>query len=286
MRYDSIIVGTGPAGLEAALNLKIRNKSFLLFGPAELSKKVVKAPMIANYLGLPDITGKEMADAFLTHLSKHDIEITPSMISTVYPMGDYFSISSSTADIYEASTVILAPGVHVGSPFKGEEKFLGRGVGYCATCDAPLYKGKNVAIVGYNTEAENEANYVAELADKVYYIPVRSKPERLSDEVQVVEGKVVSIEGDNLVNSLVLDTGELPVDGVFILRESISPATLVPGLETDGNHIKVDSNMRTNVPGCFAAGDSTGKPYQYIRAAGQGLVAAHSAVAYLAEMKI
>lgn len=285
MRYDSIIVGTGPAGLEAAINLKIRRKSFLLIGPESLSRKVNRAPKIDNYLGLPNISGKDLGDAFHRHIKEHDIEITDTRVTSVYHMGDHYAVATAQ-DLYEASTVILATGVYTSNPYKGEEEFLGRGVGYCATCDAPLYEGKTVTIIGTSEYAEDEANYVSEIAKKVYYVPVGPSPVYLNDEVEVVTGRVQEITGNEngTVGHLVLDSRTLDTDGVFILRESISPARLLPGLESDGEHILVNEHMETNLPGGFAAGDCTGRPYQYIRAAGQGLTAAHSAVSYLAAL--
>lgn len=289
-RFDCIVVGTGPAGLEAALNLKIRNKNFLLLGPAELSRKVEVAHEVNNYLGLPRITGTQMADAFAGHLRIMDIAVTPEKVSMIYPMGDFFSVATAH-NLYEATTVILAPGVFTSASFPGEDRLLGRGVSYCATCDAPLYKGKTVAIIGYNDEAVSEANFMAEIASKVYYIPAGKKQASPVPQVEIIPEseifpeKDMEIIGEERVTALKLKDRELVVDGVFILRDSIAPSSLLQGLELDGRHIAVDSAMATNIPGCFAAGDCTGRPYQYIRSAGQGLVAAHSAVEYIDKNK-
>ena len=187
--------------------------------------------------------------------------------------------------MYEATTVILATGMEYTKPIKGEEELIGKGVGYCATCDAPLYKGKTVTIIGYNKEAEEEANYVSELAGKVYYIPMYEADVNVADSVEVLREKPVSVEGSLKVQELVTDRNRYDVDGVFFLRESVSPAQLVPGLKIEDNHIAVDRQMRTNLAGCFACGDAVGAPYQYIKSAGEGNVAALSAVAYLAEKK-
>ena len=134
-RYDIAIVGTGPAGLSAAINAKIRNKNIILFGTRNLSNKVMKAPKINNYLGLPKVTGEELKDTFLNHIDDMNIEITEERINNIYAMGTYFNLMANDK-IYEASTVILATGVEFTAPLKGELEYLGRGVGYCATCDA------------------------------------------------------------------------------------------------------------------------------------------------------
>ena len=146
-RYDIAIIGTGPAGLEAAITAKIRNKKIILFGNKNLSLKVEKAHTIQNYLGLPDIGGEELKAAYEAHLKAMDIEITEDKINAVYAMGEYFALQGNGTN-YEAQTVILATGVSTAKAYPGEEQFLGRGVSYCATCDAPLYRGKTAAIIG------------------------------------------------------------------------------------------------------------------------------------------
>ena len=208
------------------------------------------------------------------------IEITFERINNVYAMGEYFALMVNEK-MYEAKTVILATGVEYGKALKGEEEFLGKGVGYCATCDAPLYKNKTVAIIGYNKEAEEEANFVSELASKLYYIPMYRSDYELSEKVEVINDKPVEIVGEQHVKKLILKDLEIEADGIFVLKDSVSPSQLVPGLEMEDEHIKVDRKMQTNISGCFAAGDCTGKPYQYIKSAGEGQIAALSAVSYL-----
>ncbi|WP_434293773.1 NAD(P)/FAD-dependent oxidoreductase [Clostridium botulinum] len=279
-RYDIAIIGSGPAGLEAAINAKIRNKDIIIFGNKELSSKLVKAPKINNYLGFYDISGNELKDKFIDHIDKMGIEITFERINNVYAMGEYFALMVNEK-MYEAKTVILATGVEYGKALKGEEEFLGKGVGYCATCDAPLYKNKTVAIIGYNKEAEEEANFVSELASRLYYIPMYRSDYELSEKVEVINDKPIEIVGKQHVEKLILKDSEVEADGIFVLKDSISPSQLVPGLEMEDEHIKVDRKMKTNISGCFAAGDCTGKPYQYIKSAGEGQTAALSAVSYL-----
>ncbi|AVQ38255.1 MULTISPECIES: NAD(P)/FAD-dependent oxidoreductase [Clostridium] len=279
-RYDIAIIGSGPAGLEAAINAKIRNKDIIIFGNKELSSKLVKAPKINNYLGFYNVSGNELKDKFVDHIDKMGIEITFERINNVYAMGEYFALMVNEK-MYEAKTVILSTGVEYGKALKGEEEFLGKGVGYCATCDAPLYKNKTVAIIGYNKEAEEEANFVSELASKLYYIPMYRSDYELSEKVEVINDKPVEIVGEQHVKKLILKGSQIEADGIFVLKDSVSPSQLVPGLEMEDEHIKVDRKMQTNISGCFAAGDCTGKPYQYIKSAGEGQIAALSAVSYL-----
>ena len=279
-RYDIAIIGTGPAGVSAALTAKNRNKSILLLGSRQMSEKVAKAHEIRNYPGLPFIRGEDMAAAFRDQLDQMEIPVTEKRIGAVYAMGDYFALQAGE-EMLEAKTVILATGVVSAKPLPGEEALLGRGVSYCATCDAPLYRGRAAAVIGFSPREEAEAAFLSEVCSRVIYIPVYPEETDLPETVEVIREKPVEIrkaEGGLIVQTT---EGEYPADGVFVLREAVAPAQLVPGLETDGAHVKVNRKMETNLPGVFACGDLTGTPYQYVKAAGEGNVAAISAAAYL-----
>ena len=292
-RYDIAIIGTGPAGISAAITAAARNKRVLLLGSTGSSDKVSKAHLIRNYPGLPEISGDALAEHFLEHLKKMDIQITDRKVAMIYAMGAYFSLQIDQ-DFVEASTVILASGVSFGKSLPGEDENLGRGVSYCATCDAALYRGKEAVVAGYAPKEESDARFLAEMAEKVVYLPVYKNadleampdnlfPDRPNIEVRKSRPKSISKRDGRMV--LETDEGEIETDGIFLLRESVSPDKLVPGLVLDGNHVKVDRTMATNLPGLYAAGDITGTPYQYIKAAGEGNVAALSAVSYLDRQK-
>ena len=210
-----------------------------------------------------------------------EIYITNERVNNIYAMGDYFTLMVNQK-MYEAKSIILATGIEYTRPLKGETEFLGRGVGYCATCDAPLYKGKKVTIISYTKEGEEEANFVSELASEVFFIPMYKGEYNLNDNITIVDDRPVEIVGDNKVSKVILNGDkEIETDGVFVLKNAVPPAQLVPGLEIEDGHIKVDRLMKTNIKGCFAAGDCVGKPYQYIKSAGEGNIAALSAAAYL-----
>ena len=280
MVYDIAIIGTGPAGLEAAITAKVRNKNLILFGSKGSSVKVAKAHTILNYLGLPEVSGEAMQKAFLDHTKQMGIEITDEQITAVYSMGESFMIQGAS-NMYEAKSVILATGVVAAKPYPNEDELLGRGVSYCATCDAALYKGKTAVVIASSAKEEAEADFLAEYAAKVYYIPLYKDEVHVKDSIEVVREKPVEIIGTGKVEKLKTDAREIETDGIFILREAVAPGKLVPGLETEGAHVKVNLDMSTSIPGCFAAGDIAGLPYQYIKSAGQGNTAALSAVSYL-----
>ena len=282
-RVDIAIIGTGPAGVSAALTAANRNKSILLLGSRQMSEKVAKAHEIRNYPGLPAVKGEELAEAFRNHLDNMGITITEKRVGTVYAMGDYFALQTGE-EMQEAEAVILATGVVQANPLPGEKELLGRGVSYCATCDAPLYRGRTAAVIGYSPREEAEAAFLGEVCSRVIYFPMYPEETDLPETVEVIRKKPVEIrkaEGGLIVQTA---EGEYSADGVFVLREAVAPAQLVPGLETDGAHVKVNRKMETNLPGVFACGDLTGTPYQYVKAAGEGNVAAISAAAFLERM--
>lgn len=283
-RYEIAIIGTGPAGLSAAITATIRNKKILLIGNQFLSEKVEKAHTINNYLGLPNVTGKELQEAFLQHLKELDITITETKVNTIYALGEYFVIDCGD-NTYEATSVILATGLSVAKPFKGELENIGKGVSYCATCDAQFYKNKVAAVVGFSQEEESEAVFLSEIADKVLYFPMYKKDGSLGNNIVICEEKPQSIEKEEQKICLITEQSKYSVDGIFLLRDSVAVQQLVPGLKLVGNLVEVDRQMQTNLKGLFACGDITGAPYQYIKSAGEGNVAALSAVSYLNKKK-
>ena len=283
-RYDIAIIGSGPAGLSAAINSKIRNKNIIIFGNSDLSRKLIKAPIINNYLGFYNYTGAQLKQEFESHINNMEIKLNYEKVNAVYAMGDYYSLMVNEK-MYEATAVIIATGIEFDKPLKGELELLGKGVGYCATCDAPLYKNKIVSIIAFNKDGEEEADFVSELAEKVYYIPLYDGEYSVSSKIEVVKDVPIEILGEEKVQSLKLQDREIKTDGVFVLKNSVTPDQLVPGIVIEQGHIKVDRNMNTNIPGCFAAGDCTGKPYQYLKSAGEGQVAALNAVLYIDSIK-
>ena len=277
---DIAIIGTGPAGVSAALTATNRNKTVLLLGSREMSEKVAKAHEIRNYPGLPMVKGSELAEAFRDHLDRAGIAITEKRVGAVYAMGDYFALQIGE-EMVEARAVILATGVVQANPLPGEKELLGRGVSYCATCDAPLYRGKTAAVIGYSPREEAEAAFLSEVCSEVSYFPMYKEETSLPEKVRVIREKVTGIAQEDGRRVVQTEKGTYAADGVFVLREAVAPDTLVPGLEAEGPHVRVNRKMETSLPGVFACGDLTGTPYQYIKAAGEGNVAAISAAAYI-----
>lgn len=281
MIHDAAIIGTGPAGLSAALTIKLHQKSLVWFGNKGMSEKIRQAEKILNYPGMPCVSGEDMANTFSEQVRQMKLDIEDKMVTSIIYMDNHYYIMAQE-DMYEAKTIVLATGVVNTSNIKGEAEFLGKGVSYCATCDGVLYRGKTIAVLSSSAHFEHEVKYLADLAEKVYFFPQYAKNEIASPKVQCVLKGIDEILGEKRVNALKLKNGEeLKVNGIFCLRSAIAPTTLLPDLAVEDGHVVVNRKMETNLPGCFAAGDCTGRPYQYAKAAGDGNVAAHSLIEYL-----
>ncbi len=280
-KIDVAIVGCGPAGLSAAVNVRARNRSLLLVGPKLCSPSLHKAHRVNNYLGIPSVTGEELRQRFLDHVSAAGITVTQSNISGIYPAEGKFQLQVRD-DFVEAAAVVLTTGVFAARKLPGEEKLVGRGISYCGTCDAMFYRGKTVAVIAEKPGHEDEARFLAEMAGHVFFLPQYENGDiDIGGRTEIIREKVKAFAGEDRLQAVLLEGRELAVDGVFMLKEQLPMSQLVPGLALDDKHVKVDTDMATNIPGVYAAGDITGKPYQVARAVGQGQQAALSAVAYI-----
>lgn len=285
MRYDLAIIGAGPAGLSALLNAKIRNKSVIIFGTD--SPNLEKSESIKNYLGFGDVSGKELNDAFKKSLKAYDYDKSDQKVQQVYAMGDYFGLMLKNNDMVEATSVIVATGIELKKDLINEDKFFAKGVSYCATCDAALYKGKKVLVIGYNEESVEEANFTSEIVDELIFVNMYKDDIKLNDSIKVISGDVpLEFIGEDRASILKFKSGsEISADGFFIIRDSSKPSRLVPSIETDDEHIIVHDNCRTNIRGLYAAGDVAGRPYQINKSVGQGQVAALDAARYISLLK-
>lgn len=278
MKYDIIVLGSGPAGLSAAVTARGRNKSVLVIGNRWQDSPLARAELVDNYLGMPGMTGMEMLEAFQRHAQEMGVEqVTGKVLSIMEWEGFNLTVGSQ---LYQGSALILAPGVVRQAKFPGEETYLGRGVSYCATCDGMLYRNKPVAVVGRSKDAPHEAAYLKSIGCQVVYVAPK-RPDQLEEDIPFLQAAKLAVKGEQTVTALEADGADIPVNGVFILREAVAPGDLLPGLTLEKGAIHVDRNMATSVPGVFAAGDATGAPLQVSKAVGEGLIAALSACEYL-----
>ena len=203
------------------------------------------------------------------------------MVTTItYSNAGYMLLADNR--VYQAKTVIFAIGAVTAKGYPGENEFLGRGVSYCATCDGFFYKKKTIAVCCFDKRYEHEIEYLANIVEKIYLFTTYKDSAIDLPNIERLSSPVTAIEGGERVERIRLaDNETVDVNGVFIFRNAVAPATLLPGLEMDGPHIVVDRNMASNIAGCYACGDCTGRPYQIAKAIGEGNIAAHSVGTYL-----
>jgi thioredoxin reductase (NADPH) len=283
--YDLAILGCGPAGLSAAVNATIRNKKVIVIGAEVCSPPLHKAKKIDNYLGFPAVSGEELVQHFMNHAQVMDIEIINIKASAINEMDGVYHILLGE-ELVAAKAVVIATGIPYRLTLPREEFFLGKGLGYCATCDGPLYRNKNVLIIGHSEEAEAEANFMAEICSKVYYLPLYQERGELDPRIEIVSARPGEIIGTDFVEGLKLTDGtSIRVEGLFVLGAQTAPDRLIPGLEIADNHIRVNRQQETNLLGIYAAGDCTGQPYQVSKSVGEGQVAGLNASKYVSRPK-
>ncbi len=281
--YDCIIIGGGPAGLSAAINLIQRGKKPLICNAGE--SLLAKAELVDNHIGMPALTGKQMMSAFTGHALKAGAEIKQVKVGNVLPFEGNFMVNAA-GEFLEAKTIILAMGVSKSKPVEGESELLGKGVSYCATCDGMLYRNRDVIVWGIAQDAASEANYLCEIGCNVTYIAAK-KPSDLNENIVFTKGIVKSINAkeNGNVKSVTVNDDEILCDAAFVLRNAAPPNSLLQGLLIEDGSIVVNAACETNIKGVYAAGDIIGKPYQVSNAVGEGLVAGQAAAAYIDENK-
>lgn len=294
-KYDTIIIGGGPAGMTAAI-YAARYKLNALVLAESYGGTANEAHWVENWPGEPSITGNELMKKFQQHVESFDVESKLGRVVNIEKDG-LFKVQTER-EIFHAESIILTLGTQRRKlGVKGEEEFLGKGVSYCAHCDAFFYKNKKVAVVGGNDSAAQAALVLAQHAEKVYILyrgeELRCEPlwkEKIEEKknIEVLNNTTVEeIQGENAVTSVKLNNGELETNGVFIEIGAVPNNELAKplGIElSDDEHIKVNTQQETNVPGVFAAGDMTKGSIdfkQIIVASAHGATAAFSAFKYL-----
>lgn len=301
--YDVLVVGGGIAGLTAALYAARQGLKTLVVC-ADIGGQLLMAPEIQNYPGFASIRGFELAQRVEAQARAYGAELIFDEVQEIRREGQGF-VARGLSGEYRALAVILACGKaprELGVP--GERELKGRGVSYCVVCDAPLYRGKTVALVGWGYHGWESVNVLAEYAAKVYWVYPGDEPyeDREAVEALVARGNVelvpkakpVAIRGEKRVEELVvknLVSGEersLRVDGVFVEIGYEPKTEFLRGFVelNEKGEVVVDKECRTSQLGVFAAGDVADLPYkQAVISAGMGAVAALSAYRYVMELK-
>ncbi len=289
--YDVIIIGAGPAGLSAGVYCARGRLNTLVIGDITQSR-ACKTKEIDNYLGFPKgISGQELVELGAAQFERFGGRIVPGEVVGIKPF-DEFELEMADGAKYRARAIIMATGVNSKpSGIRREEELVGRGVSYCANCDAFFYSDRKVAIIGAANFAAKEAlELLPHTRDvtifshgKQFEISSNLMEELQSENIQLRSDKVIEFVGDDQLNALRLESGELwAVDGAFIAIGTASCLDFARtlGLEIDKNYIVTDAEGKTNFPGIFAAGDCVGPPLQIAKAVGQGCSAAIAAMAY------
>ena len=283
--YDIIIVGAGPGGLTAGIYAGRQGTKTLILDKGLAGGIGREVPLMENYPGFDTISGFELVEKMKLQCMKfvelHENEI----VKNIEKNEDKFLVTTHK-DEYCGKTIILATGSsHKHLEIPGEEEYLGKGVSYCATCDGALYKNKDIAVICASPKFEDEVTFLAGLANHIYLFTPYKETTLQYDNITHFNGLPASVDGDKKVASVTFKGEAIPVSGAFFLKDSINPGVLLSGLDMAGGHIIVDRTQMTNIDGVYAAGDCTGRPYQYAKAVGEGNVAVHSVLEYLKEHK-
>lgn len=297
MAFDLIIIGAGPAGISAGIYAARKNMSLLVIS-RDIGGQAAWSGDIENYAGFQFVTGPELSARFKEHIDIYDIKVNePEEAVSLDKRGDTVIVKTDKAE-YEAKAVIIASGKRskeLGVP--GEREFKNKGVAYCAVCDGPLFKGKEVAVVGGGNSALDAAISLDKIVSGLCIInnangltgdEVMQKALKRSGKVRFYNNSsVTSIKGDKLVRAVEIDKGgareTIAVEGVFIEIGLIPNSGFANIVKKNGrDEIEVNCACETNIPGVFAAGDVTNvAEKQIIVAAGEGAKAALSAFHYL-----
>ncbi|MCD6398451.1 MAG: FAD-dependent oxidoreductase [Candidatus Aenigmarchaeota archaeon] len=300
MVYDLIILGSGPAGLSAAVYSLRYNMKLLVIG-MEMGT-IVDAEKVDNYMGFSSISGVELAKKFTEHAEKLGAVIIREEIENIKKDGDIYTVKTNK-NKYESKSIIYAlGGIKRKLKLESEKKFMGKGISYCATCDAAFFKDKKVAVAGGGNASVASALHLSKFASGVYIIYRREKLrafpffiKKAEDDPKIniiYNSNIVELKGENKLESIVIENSkdgkrtEMKMDGVFVEfgYEPNSDIAEKIGVEiTDDGRIKVNEDMSTNIKGFFAAGDVTtgsNRFNQLVTAAAEGAIASSSAYKY------
>ena len=299
--YDLIIIGAGPAGMTAAIYAARRKVNFILIG-LDIGGQMSWSPEVENYPGVTHASGLELVNQFNKHMRKYGINVKAEEVVSVKKNGNKIEVKTKK-NKYFSKAVVVASGK---KPKKlgvlGEDEFLGKGVNYCATCDAPLYKGKIVVVAGGGNSGMEAAEFLGKYAKKVYLMEARDKlmgepylQEKVKSDkrIEILTGVVIKeIKGEKFAKSLIYEKegkkNEIKLDGLFVEVGLVSKADFINVEKNRWGEImlfrstKTHEENMTSIPGIFAAGDVTDVPAkQIVAAAGEGCKAALASFDYI-----
>lgn len=280
---DAIVIGGGPAGISASLYIKRAGLDVMVL--YKDNGTLEKVHQIDNYYGTPNVSGKELAQLGRKQAKNLGIELKKEEVVEIQYDYEKYDFIVKANKQYRAKTIILATGSSRNTlNIQGLKEHEGKGVSYCAVCDAFFYRNKDVAIIGNGKYAINEINHLKNVANSVILLTEGKKVPETRGNIDIIEKRVIKIEGENHVENIVFeDNTKRKVDGVFIALGTASASDFGKklGLNMNNNNIIIDENMQTNMKGVFACGDCTGGLLQVSKAVYEGAKAGISAVNYL-----
>ena len=283
--YDVIIVGAGPAGMNAALYASRANLKTLMIEKECPGGKMMKTKIIENYIGSSSENAMELASDMFAKSIKYGAKYKQGNVIAISVDDKYKKVILSTKEEYICYSLIIASGGKVDKNNFKYDYYLNKGLSYCVVCDANLYKDKEVAIIGNNKSIE-DVDYLSNIAKKVYFINKENELSNRDNVENFININDYEISGVDKVEKIVIKDKKIDIEGVFYLDDSNSFSGFVDNLETEKGYIKVDNNMHTNIEGIYACGDIVNKNIkQVISACGDGALAALEAIKYVNKLK-
>ena len=283
---DVFILGKGPAGIQAAIYLKRANINPIVVGK-DLGMSL-KAKTVENFYGFDLIGGSELVEKGIVQANSLGINVITDEVVSI-AMDEEAYIVKTLNETYKAKSFLFASGTHrVQARIRNLMKFEGKGISYCAVCDAFFFRNKIVGVLGHSDYASNEVDELVDIADKVYVFTNGEEPEAEFDErATIIKEKIISVDGDTKLEKVIFEENEIELDGLFVALGTASSTDLAQklGVVIDKNRILVDENMETNLPGIYAAGDCTPGFQQIAKAVGDGCVAGMNMATYIRQLR-
>jgi thioredoxin reductase (NADPH) len=285
MIYDVIVIGAGPAGMNAAFYASRANMKTLIIEKECPGGKMMKTKVIDNYIGGSTQNAMELASNMFSQAIQYGAKYKQGNVVSIVEDSLNKKVILSNGEEFFARALILAVGGKLSSETFKYDHYLNKGLSYCVVCDANFYKNKNVALIGDNKSLD-DVDYLSRIVKKVYFINSDNKQSQQINVENFTNIKDYTIYGADKIESIEVNGNQIAIDGAFYVKDTNSFNGFSSNLELDRGYIKVDNNMHTNIEGIYACGDIVNRNIkQVISACGDGASAALEAIKYVNKMK-
>ncbi len=283
--YDVIIIGAGPAGMNAALYTSRANLKTLMIEKECPGGKMMKTKVIENYIGGSSTEAMKLASDMFAQSIKYGAKYKQGNVVSLDNGNDYKRVILSNGEQICAHALILAIGGKISEKGFKYDKYLNKGLSYCVVCDGSFYKNKDVAIIG-NNDAIEDVEYLSNIARKIYFINNENSVSNKSNVENFSKTSEYEIHGEEKIENIVINGHKYAIDGAFYVENTNNFNGFIHNLELENGYISVDKNMHTNIEGIYACGDIINKNIkQVISACGDGALAALEAIKYVNKKK-